>query len=129
VVDEGWMRGVIKTADRVGRLSANAKSGQFQESTLVQTEEKNLHTLFLDVSERVQGAVRTSDFARALKELSRLTEPVEIYFDKVMVMHEDPKLRENRLGMLKKLSMLFQGVADLPRIVLQKDAPVESRAV
>jgi glycyl-tRNA synthetase beta chain len=49
--------------------------------------------------------VRTSDFARALKELSRLTEPVEIYFDKVMVMHEDPKLRENRLGMLKKLSM------------------------
>ncbi len=128
VVDEGWMRGVIKTADRVGRLSANAKSGQFQESTLVQAEEKNLHTLFLDVSERVQGAVRTSDFARALNELSRLTEPVEIYFDKVMVMHEDPKLRENRLGMLKRLAELFRSVADLPRIVLQKDTPAEVRA-
>lgn len=127
VIDENWMRGVIQTADRVGRLSANAKSSHIEESVLVQAEEKNLHTLLLDVSERVQGAVRTSDFARALKELSRLTEPVEIYFDKVMVMHEDPKLRENRLGMLRRLAELFRSVADLPRIVLQKDAAVPSR--
>ncbi|MGH9389386.1 MAG: DALR anticodon-binding domain-containing protein, partial [Vicinamibacteria bacterium] len=53
----------------------------------------------------------------ALQELSTLREPVDRFFDEVLVMAEDQKLRENRLALLKRLQSLFSRVADLSQLV------------
>lgn len=49
----------------------------------------------------------------ALVELAELREPVDAFFDKVMVMVDDKDLRINRLTMLEKLRELFLRVADI----------------
>lgn len=49
----------------------------------------------------------------ALVELAELREPVDAFFDKVMVMVDDKELRLNRLTMLEKLRELFLRVADI----------------
>lgn len=49
----------------------------------------------------------------ALVELAELREPVDAFFDKVMVMVDDKELRINRLTMLEKLRELFLRVADI----------------
>lgn len=49
----------------------------------------------------------------ALVELAKLREPVDAFFDKVMVMVDDKELRLNRLTMLEKLRELFLRVADI----------------
>lgn len=46
-------------------------------------------------------------------ELAELREPVDAFFDKVMVMAEDNDLRVNRLTLLAKLRELFLQVADI----------------
>jgi glycyl-tRNA synthetase beta chain len=59
------------------------------------------------------------DYAGALKELARLRAPVDLYFDKVMVMVEDPQVRANRLGVLNYLLVTFNKIADLSELVVE----------
>ncbi len=54
-----------------------------------------------------------SDYAAALSQLSTLKEPVDHFFDKVMVMVEDKAKRNNRLALLARLHHLFTQVADI----------------
>ena len=46
---------------------------------------------------------------------------VDEFFDNVMVMVEDPSLRDNRLCLLRDISGLFSGLADFSKIVLKKN--------
>jgi len=53
------------------------------------------------------------DYAAALSSLASLREPVDNFFDEVMVMAEDDATRNNRLAMLNSLRNLFLRVADI----------------
>jgi glycyl-tRNA synthetase beta chain len=53
-----------------------------------------------------------SDYAAVLRHLSGLRPQVDAFFDAVMVMDEDLKVRENRLNLLRRLKGLFDRVAD-----------------
>ncbi len=56
------------------------------------------------------------DYTNALCKLAALQEPVDRFFDDVMVMDEDTTLRDNRLALLGALSELFLQVADISRL-------------
>jgi glycyl-tRNA synthetase beta chain len=56
-------------------------------------------------------ALAERDYVAVLRRLSELREPVDLFFDKVMVMAEDPVLRRNRLALLKRLADRFSAVA------------------
>ncbi len=85
-------------------------------------------SLFVDPAERALAAVMAqvrpaaherfagSDYAGALKLLSQMREAVDRFFDEVMVMAEDPKLRNNRLAILRELHGLMNMVADISRL-------------
>jgi glycyl-tRNA synthetase beta chain len=53
------------------------------------------------------------DYAGSLKLLAQAREPVDAFFNDVMVMAEDPKLRGNRIALLRELHRLMNQVADL----------------
>ena len=61
-------------------------------------------------------ATARREYAAALGQLAQLRPAVDGFFDQVMVMAEDPKLRANRLALLSGLRDLFGGVADLSRL-------------
>jgi glycyl-tRNA synthetase beta chain len=65
------------------------------------------------------GRFEQRNYAGALKELARLRGPVDTYFDKVMVMDEDPDVRANRLGVLNYLLVTFNKIADLSELVVE----------
>ncbi len=58
-------------------------------------------------------ALASGDYVAVLKRLSQLRGPVDAFFDAVMVMAENPALRNNRLALLKSLSDRFLAVADI----------------
>jgi len=64
----------------------------------------------------VSLATAQREYANALGRLAQLRPAVDEFFDRVMVMDEDPKLRANRLALLAQLHGLFAGVADLSRL-------------
>jgi glycyl-tRNA synthetase beta chain len=56
------------------------------------------------------------DYVGVCRELAALREPVDAFFDAVMVMADDADVRRNRLALLGQLHRLFLGVADLSRL-------------
>lgn len=56
------------------------------------------------------------NYEALLKKLASLKEPVDAFFDKVMVMDENQVVRMNRLSLLTHLNGLLQGVADISLI-------------
>ena len=56
------------------------------------------------------------DYAAVLRRLADLREPVDHFFDEVMVMVEDEKIKQNRLALLSRLVAPFRSVADISRL-------------
>ncbi len=59
---------------------------------------------------------RSGDFAGTLKALARLRDDVDAFFNDVMVMAEDPALRNNRLALLSELHGMMNRVADISKL-------------
>ena len=64
----------------------------------------------------VSVATAQREYANALGRLAQLRPAVDAFFDQVLVMADDPKLRANRLALLAQMHGLFAGVADLSRL-------------
>jgi len=80
-------------------------------------EEKNL-AAYVDVNgPKVEGLRKKKEYGDALMLLSTAREPVDAFFDKVMVMVEDEKVRANRLALLGTLLKEFSTIADFSEIV------------
>jgi glycyl-tRNA synthetase beta chain len=62
---------------------------------------------------QVRPLLQQRDYTAALALLAQLREPVDAFFEKVMVMDPDPDLRANRLALLGKMRELFLYSADL----------------
>jgi len=69
---------------------------------------------------RAAGCFSAGDYSAGLTELSRLKQPIDAFFDAVLVMEKDPRLRANRLQLLRRIRALFLGVADIS--LMQADA-------
>ena len=60
------------------------------------------------------------EYIDALKLLAGLKDPIDSFFEKVLVMSEDIKVRENRIALLKGLVVLFDKVAKFSKISTQQ---------
>jgi len=80
------------------------------------TAETQLHEAVVHVLGAHEERLAQRDYEAVLTELAGLREPVDAFFDAVMVMTDDEGLRANRLALLKRLRHLFLDVADLSLI-------------
>jgi glycyl-tRNA synthetase beta chain len=119
IVNEPWFPGVVASADRLSRIAKDAPREQVLEHDLVEKEEKELYELYLKVNWEVNERIKKEQWAEATKELAKLTDPIENFFDKVLVMHKDERLKLNRLALLKSLEKLYLSVADFRKIVIE----------
>ncbi len=87
-----------------------------EEGLFEQEEEQRLFTQINTLSEQVNPLLQQYDYEATLLALAELREPVDHFFDKVMVMADDQAVRANRLALLNRLSELFLGVADISRL-------------
>ncbi|HBA87083.1 MAG TPA: glycine--tRNA ligase subunit beta [Geobacter sp.] len=65
---------------------------------------------------KVEGALSGADYLAALTEIATLKPAVDLFFDKVMVMAEDERVRTNRLALLTSIARLFGRLADFSRL-------------
>jgi len=84
--------------------------------SLREAAEVRLYDSMRSLRDAVSVATAQREYANALGRLAQLRPAVDEFFDQVMVMDEDPKLRTNRLALLAQLHGLFAGVADLSRL-------------
>ena len=76
-----------------------------------------MFSYFDDIKPRVEKGIAEKDFSAALNKLAALRPHVDAFFDNVMVMDKDEKVRFNRLSLLAEISALFHKIADFSKIV------------
>lgn len=96
-------------------LSKQDHNGNLQvDPSLLQEEaEQVLFKAVTSRQEQVAPLFGTGDYQQALDVLATLREPVDAFFDQVMVMADDEAVRNNRLALLASLQALFLEVADI----------------
>ena len=78
--------------------------------------EKALHNALAAIVTRVDRHLAGGDYAAALRETAFLRTPVDAFFEGVLVMDEDARLRANRLALLRGVAALFDRFADFSRL-------------
>ncbi len=101
---------------RSGGRAAGGAASPVDPALLEEPAERSLFESIDALRGTVSAATARRDYAGALTELAALRPAVDAFFDAVMVMDEDPRLRTNRLALLAHMRDLFAGVADLSRL-------------
>jgi glycyl-tRNA synthetase beta chain len=102
---------------RVRNILSDQQPGTVDPEAFAEDGETELWSAFKAVEPRASDLIAEGQYGEALRVLSGLRPQVDTFFDKVLVMTPDRRLRENRLALLQSLQALFTRVADLSEIV------------
>jgi len=109
------MKNILRQANETGKRSASA----IEPAALQEPAERELAFLIPQVAKRVDELRGKHEYEAALVEISKLRPAVDLFFDKVMVMVDDERVRANRLALLQMLLEHFSTIADFSEIVTE----------
>jgi glycyl-tRNA synthetase beta subunit len=118
VEKEDWME-VLAAYSRCARILRSVPSDALPDAQLlashlfVEPASQNLYEAFQTAAAKVTSDSTVDEFLQAF---SLLVEPINAFFDKVLVMAEDTDLRAIRLAMLRGIVELARGIADLSKL-------------
>lgn len=114
------MEKTIQAFVRTGNIARKAEDVQaaVEADLLAEQVEKDLCKAYEAAAAKVEKEIEAQDYAGAISTLSQLAAPIDAFFDGVMVMDKDEKIKNNRLGLLKLVDNLVCQVADFSKIVL-----------
>ncbi len=98
------------------RQAEVTETSDIDENLLEEGAERALYDALVSAEGTVRPLLEERDYTRALQALAALREPVDRFFDDVMVMADDTAVRSNRLALLAGLRALFLDVADISRL-------------
>jgi glycyl-tRNA synthetase beta chain len=96
---------------KAGNVDAQVNSALLQEGA-----EKNLYAVMQKLLPTSEAQFKVGKYTESLQTLAALREPVDAFFDNVMVNADDIEVRQNRQGLLKWLHENMNFVADLSRL-------------
>jgi glycyl-tRNA synthetase beta chain len=116
LADAASLAAANKRISNILKKSEGAKVDGVDIALLIEAAEKALHAQLEQVTPRVQSQLAERQYTGALSALAALREPVDTFFNDVMVNAEDPALRANRLALLGALHQQMNCVADISRL-------------
>jgi glycyl-tRNA synthetase beta chain len=117
------IKNILRQAAESGKQVAPAiAANAFHEAA-----EKELAAQIPRAVETVDALRAQGDYEHALLEISKLRPAVDLFFDKVMVMVDDERIRANRLALLQSLLKEFGTIADFSEIVTEGKESKESK--
>lgn len=108
-----------KRIGNILRQAGQAESPRVRDALLREPAELALHGKLAKLGEDARGLAHQGDYGSALKKLAALREPVDSFFDRVLVMDPDPALRNNRLALLQHIRDAFLRIADLSLLQME----------
>ena len=109
-----------RVSNILGKLDNAHIFSDVSANLLVKAEEKLLLTCLEDLSNTCSKHLKRDEYTQALSCLADLREPIDAFFEGVMVNVENVQLRDNRLNLLKRLRDLFLEVADISLLAVSK---------
>lgn len=118
-VEAGNAESLVQVSVRVSNLCKKIEKEVAISGALFKDESENkLHEVVAAVSKEIIPEIVLYDYAAVLKAGEKVIEPVNTFFDNVMVMDEDENVKNNRLAMLEEVRGIVNAVGDLSLLVL-----------
>lgn len=118
-VEAGNAEPLVQVSVRVSNLCKKIEKEVAISGALFKDESENkLHEVVATVSKEIIPEIVLYDYAAVLKAGEKVIEPVNTFFDNVMVMDEDENVKNNRLAMLEEVRGIVNAVGDLSLLVL-----------
>ena len=102
----------------IRKSESDGGGGSVDETLLICAEEKTLFQAMRKAEKESQRLIAKEDFTGALETLAGLAEPVDAFFDAVLVNADDKKIRANRFALLAELRTLLNQVADISKLAV-----------
>lgn len=112
----------ILMVKRVKNIVKEPPRARLNSALLKEKEEKELYSALKIIKKNVEEMVVRNDFASAQMMIFRLQVPLAGFFDRVLVMAEDKKIRNNRLALLSQILALTAELADYSQVVVESDS-------
>jgi len=119
--NQSIFRKILNSSNRVLNLSKNNEENEIDQSLLKEKAELNLYHNYESIYPQIKEFIFRKEYKKVFKLLGDLCEPVDEFFDQVLVMDKDNNIRKNRIALIKKIGILFNQVADLSKIVSTKE--------
>ena len=101
---------------RIRNIIKDNSSKDVDTSLFEDVAESELYRLYQEVAVDVQKYIAEKEYLEALQCMLKMKEPVDVFFDKVMVMSEHEGVRQNRLNLLTSLSSLVMQIGDISKM-------------
>ncbi|MFN4308360.1 glycine--tRNA ligase subunit beta [Sulfurihydrogenibium sp.] len=108
---------IIQVFKRVGNIIPDGFSGKVDVYLFQTPQEKELYENVISVKDEYLRLINDKQYEESLVKLIELKPYIDGFFDNVMIMVEDEKLKQNRLGILSEINELFRYFADFTKIV------------
>ncbi len=107
---------------RIGNILRKAATSalQFEPRLMTEEAEKGLFDTFSEIRATAEARYAAQDYQGVLQALAALKQPVDTFFDSVMVMAEDVSVRNNRLALLAELQQTMNRVADISKLAVER---------
>ncbi|MFH1277409.1 MAG: glycine--tRNA ligase subunit beta [Candidatus Eisenbacteria bacterium] len=116
---ESFVKLVLGFKRVVNILKGTGETGAPDPSLFREDEEKALFEAAESLRAPYEGSLERAEYREAMERLLTLRDPIDRFFEKVLVMDKDQKVRANRIALLRGVSQLFLRLADLSKVVLE----------
>ncbi|ROR99019.1 glycyl-tRNA synthetase beta chain [Sinobacterium caligoides] len=100
----------------LAKQASDNSSTAIDSALLSDASEQALNATLAELATQIPGLCAERQYSEALQRLAALKEPVDSFFESVMVMDEDAAVRTNRINLLRQLTALFAQIADISEL-------------
>jgi glycyl-tRNA synthetase beta chain len=113
----------ILMAKRINNILRGQPASKLNPDLFVEKEERELHSAYTIIEHNAAPMVARGDFAHAQGIVFKLQPVLNTFFDRVLVMAEEKRLRQNRLGLLQAINGFLAKLADYSQVVVEGEKP------
>ncbi len=99
---------------------SGAEIGEVDKNLFAEHDEENLFSFMQNAETAIKEHMEKADYEKVMEVYFTLHPVIAQFFDNVLVMDKDEKIKRNRLALLKKLESLFKQFADFSEIVIER---------
>lgn len=101
---------------RIRNIIKDNSAVEVQADLFEEDAEAKLYAVYLEIVSEMEALVVDKHYLKALTVMLKMKEPVDAFFDSVMVMAEDEAVRQNRLNLLTALAQLVMQIGDISKM-------------
>ena len=106
---------------RCKNIAGDKETGRVDTKLFKEEYEKKLFSLTSEYEARINKLISQKDYKSVLTQFEEFGKTVDIFFDRVLVMDKDRKIRTNRINLVRRVVNLYLLFADFSKLIIEGD--------